>query len=358
VRGLILKHYYTDEIDEKALYWAAIQGMLRHISPPENPELAKLYEPEEYKEVADSLRGEQVAIGIKSSFNPNDGALTVTEIKDGSPATDKLKPLDRILRIDGLPLKGMKPAAINDLLKGEEGTEVELTVSRDVEVLTVRVERQRMKTKHLIITPLTKRIALVDLRQVTKGVSKEMRPQLEELIADGTTGIILDVRDNPGGVFIEAMRVAEIFLHKRGVLLRTLKRETKLQNYVSDNDEPLALQIVIIVNRNTASSAEILTAALRDHKQAVVIGEKTYGKGVFERTFTLENEYRVKFIVGSMYSPLGKAWQSKGLLPDFAVEQSPKQVVAARKLTPQQRLKKDIGVLTAFKLLRRGEKGE
>jgi len=107
VMELLLDNYYTTQLRDKDLYWAAIQGMLRHVSPPEHPELAAIWPPGQYEQILNSLKGVATSIGIKSSFNSTEGSLTVTEVTQGSPSDGRLKPLYRILRIDGKILKGL-----------------------------------------------------------------------------------------------------------------------------------------------------------------------------------------------------------------------------------------------------------
>ena len=134
-------------------------------------------------------------------------------------------------------------------------------------------------------------------------------------------------------------------------MLRTFTRDKKLQNYISSNKEPFDFKVAVLVNEATASAAEILSSALRDHAIALIIGTKTFGKGVFEKTYTLKNDFRAKFITGAMYTPKGRAWQSVGLKPDFLIEQSPEFLKALLKLNPKERLKKDAAMITAVKLL-------
>lgn len=356
VKRLILDNYYTDEITEEALYWAAIQGMLRHISPPDNPDLSKIMTPLNYEGVKSSLEGVQVSIGIKSSFNQNDGSLTVAEILPESPAENILQRFDRILRIDSVSLKGKPVAEIDDLLKGPEDSKVTLTINRDIKVFDVTLTRQQVNDVNLTITALNKQIAHIEIKRFSLGTSENLKAGVEEQIANGVRGFILDLRNNTGGVFSEALKSAEVFLPKKSIILRTFDREKKLQNYISTNENPPTLKMAVLVNDNTASAAEIMIGSLRDHKVAFVLGTRTYGKGVFEKTFTLENEYRVKFITGAMYTPYGKAWQGKGLPPDFAVEQDEKAVAALLKLDPVKRYSKDVAMITAVKLL--GNYGE
>ncbi len=353
VKNLILKKYYTDDINEETLYWAAIQGMLRHISPPDNPELSKIWTPEEYTKIEQALKGVQVSIGIKSSFNPQEGSLAVTEVLPNSPAESILEPFDRIMRIDSQPLKGKTIDEVNLLLTGDEGTKVKFTVNRDIKVFEVTIQRREFETQSLIVTRLSDNIALIELKKFTADVSLKLRGKLEELRNEGFKALIIDLRNNSGGVLAEALRVVELFLPEKSILMRTVQREKNLQNYVSVNKDPFVFDLAVLVNPDTASSAEVVASSLQDHQKALIIGASTYGKGVFEKTITLKNNFRVKFISGAMYSPKGNTWQSKGVTPDFLVEQDEKTVAALFKIEPRERLSKDVAMITAYKVLKR-----
>lgn len=352
VRNMILKHYYSENISEDALYWAAIQGMLRHISPPQAPGLSKIWTAEEYEKILLSRQGNQVSIGIKSSFNPNEGRLTITEVLPNSPAEFVLKPRDHILRIDAQPLKGKTLQELNALLDGKEDTEVTMTVNRDIKVFDVTLKRRKFLTENLLVSRLTDTIALVEIKQFTADLSKKLKDELTQLKADGFQKLIMDLRNNPGGVFAESLRVIELFLPEKSILLRTYQQEQKLQNFVSSNVRPFEFDIAVLVNHNTASSAEIVASALQEHKKALIIGTKTYGKGVFEKTFKLHNDFHVKFITGAMYSPKGISWQDRGVTPDFLVDQDDKTVAALLKMKIEQRFRKDVAMITAYKLLK------
>ena len=351
VKALILENYYSSEITDESLYWAAIKGMLRHISPPDSPDLGKIWTAERYEKIFNSLSGVQVSLGIKSTYNAVEGSLTVTEVLPNSPAEGILLPYDRILRIDGLQLKGKSATEINNLMSGEEGSQVTLTVNRDIKVFDITLRREKFTNRNLIITPLSDTLVLVEMKKFSTKISNRLKERLKELSDQGHTEIILDLRNNSGGVFIESIRAAEVFLPEKSILLRTFTRDKKLQNYISSNPEPFDYSIAILVNESTASAAEILASALRDHTKALIIGSKTFGKGVFEKTYKLENEFRVKFITGAMYTPKGRAWQGKGLKPDFLVTQSQKTLKSLLKLEPRERLKKDTAMITAVKLL-------
>lgn len=353
VKNLIMQHYYSDEITEDALYWAAIKGMLRHISPSKEPELAKIWTAEEYEKIYLSRQGNQVSIGIKSTFNLKEGRLTVTEVLPNSPADSILKPFDHILRIDSQALKGKTLQELNALLDGDEGTEVTLTVNRDIQIFDITLKRRKFEAETLIISRLTDDIALVEIKRFTANLSKKLKDKLSRLREKGFHKLIIDLRNNPGGVFAESLRMVELFLPEKRILLRTFQRAQKLQNYVSVNTQPFGFDIAVLVNPQTASSAEILASALQDHRKAVVIGTKTFGKGVFEKTFKLNNDFHVKFITGAMYSPKGSSWQGRGLTPDFLIKQDDKTLAALLKMEVEQRFRKDVAMITAYKLLMR-----
>ena len=353
VRDLILAHYYTEDITGDALYWAAIQGMLRHISPPGAPTLASIWTADAYEKFLHSLKGEQVSLGIKSTFNPGDGSLTVTEVVPDAPADGILKPLDRILRINGSPLKGKTAETINRLLAGSDGEEIQLTVNRDIRVFDVHITCRKFEQQLLVITRLTDAMALVEIKRFTSGMAQALKAELAGLKSAGFRQLIIDLRNNPGGVFLEALKSAELFLPKNHILMRSLTRDAGMKNYVSVNTDPFEFDMAVLINHQTASSSEILASALQDQRKAILIGTHTYGKGIFEKTFTLSNHMRVKFITGAMVSPKGHTWHGKGVKPDFLVQQDEKALAALFKMAPEQRAGKDVAMITAIKLLGR-----
>ncbi len=351
VLDLILSKYYTTSLSEKDLYWAAILGMLQKISPPEHSDLGKIWTPQDYDKVFNSLNGVSVSIGIKSSYNAADGSLTITEVLDGSPAESILLISDRILRIDGSSLKNQNVNDINKMLQGEPGTDVTLTIVRDIKVFDITIARKEFKEKNLIVSLLpTENIAVVEIKKIVANIADELKEELIKLREGNVKNLILDFRNNPGGIFLESLKIAELFLPEKHVLLRTLRRSDTPQNYVSSNRDPFKFGIVIIVNEKTASSCEIIAATLHDNNMAKLIGTKTYGKAVFETTYRLKNDYRIKFISGAMFSPLGKSWQSKGLTPDFLVNQNQKRFLTLSKLKIENRIKNDSCIKAALKI--------
>lgn len=354
VQQLILENYYYDGITQEDLNWAAIEGILRHVSPPEAPDLAKLWTDEEYEKILNSLKGIRVSLGFNSSFNSSDGSLTVTSLTDGSEAAQKLQMGDRILRIDDRVLKGMSIADVNALLDGELNQKSKLTVVRDIQVFDVKLIRDSLKVENLVITRIPDRqVALIEVKKIVLGLAGQLQLELEKLESEGITSIVLDLRNNSGGVLNEGINISRLFMKKNDIVLRTQKRSEGVTNYIADKDQFYDLNLAVLINEQTASSAEIICSALQDHGRAILVGKKTYGKGVIETTFTLKNNYRLKFITNAMYSPKGKSWQSKGLLPDYFVDQSQANLQEVSNLDIDSRLRNDLHLSTALKLLKK-----
>lgn len=351
VRKLILSKYYSSTITEEALWHAAILGMLRHISPPQDRELGKLWRPAEYEQVSEALKGRRLHAGVQSSINA-DGSLTVNRVLPGSAAENRVQPQDRILRINGERLGGKSAAQIDALLQGESGETLLLTVVRDIEVLEINLTIRPFKVENVRWDVLPDRVGYIDVDSVTRGVAEELAAAVEALRAQGIEQAVIDLRGNGGGVFVDGMRLAEVFLPAKSILVRTLQNDGKIENFISSNAAPAKMKLVVLVDRRTGSSAEIFAAALRSHGVARIVGAPTYGKATLEETFRLANDWRVKFVVRAMFDPEGKSWHAGGLQPDFAIAMDAKLRREADRLPPAERLKKDVQLNAAWKLLR------
>ncbi|MDX1512630.1 MAG: S41 family peptidase [Gammaproteobacteria bacterium] len=351
IRKLILENYYTDEISEGDLYWAAIQGMLEHISPPEDPDRATLWSPEQYERVFNSLRGVRISAGIKSNFNQVDGSLTVTEVYPGSPADGLVQPLDRILRIDGEKLLGKSVTEIDALLNGNPGKTIVLTVVRDIEMMKIPLVFKSFKAENVVAEMLPGGTGYLIIRKVSSGITDEVREVIGPWTDAGLEKLIIDLRGNSGGVFGEALKLAELFLQAKTPVLHTLERGDRVQTFVSGNERPAAFELALLVDGKTASSSEIFAAALQANGKARLVGTATFGKATVEKTFTLENEYRVKFIVGAMYQPGGKTWHDSGLKPDVTIDEDAARLARIARLPAADRLRNDRQLNAAWQLL-------
>lgn len=351
VKQRLLKHYYSDRLNEDALYYAAIQGMLRHASPPDNKDLARIWSPRQYQSFSDILQGVQTAIGVQLKVNTADASLTITHVSPNSPAHNKLQIHDRILRINGEKLLGKSFAQINTMLSGPEGSTIKFTVVRDIDVFDTELIRQQFNVQNVAVS-IQGQLAYIIINKVTANISTELQKALHQLKQEGVRELIIDLRNNGGGDFFEGIRMAETLLEKDKVILRILQKQQQIQNYVSTNANPANFKIIVLVNKHTASSAEVFASALRDHQKARLVGTRTHGKASVEGTYSLKNGYYAKFIIAAMYSPRGQSWHSKGLLPDYLIEADASTVNKLRALPFQQQLQTDLQLATAWNLLK------
>ena len=347
---LVRNHYYSDAITEQALYFAAMQGVLRFVSPPQLKDRKNIWSQDEFKLILESLTGIQSTVGIKSNFDPVDGALTVREVLPSSPAHALLRPYDRIMRINGESLKGKAAPEINALLRGKPGDTVRFKLVRDIHLLDVEIQLEEFKASPLTSIELPDAIAYIALRKMTEGSAASIAKQISLLQGKGTQGLILDLRGNGGGIFTEALKIAELFLPAQQKVVHTLKRGGDIKSFVSGNTQPVKLNMVVLIDHKTASAAEILAAALQGNSRAQVVGAASFGKATLEQTFTLGNGYRARFIIGALYGPGGRSWYGDGIRPDLVVDAKPTKNTP-RSQSINNRLARDPQLMAAWRAL-------
>ena len=317
VVDIVKKDFYDSKgLNENDLYYAAIKGILRRLSPPESPNQGKLWSEEEKAKVYNNLKSKRVFAGINCVHDKVEGSLTVKSILSESPALGKLKVGDRIMRIDGKSLKNISSTELSALMKGEEGKLVKFKVVRDIEVLDIEITLKQIKVSYCV-SKIIDDTAYLRLKSFSDNLSREMKEHLTGYKEKGISKLIIDLRDNTGGYFTEGVRSAELFLKKGASIVSVLRSGSKRSNYYSRNLKPFSFDIAILVNGRTASSSEILASALKSNNKAVLIGVNTYGKAIIEKPFKLSNGYSVKFSVGAMYNAKGESWHEDGLIPDI-----------------------------------------
>ncbi|NKC13156.1 MAG: hypothetical protein GKR94_13435 [Gammaproteobacteria bacterium] len=352
VRNLLLDKYYSRALDEQSLYYAAIKGMLRRISPPSTPEQARIWTRQEYAQVLERLTGQRTSIGIHSRYNAGDASLTVTAVTAGSPADGMLRVHDRIMRINGMPLTGMTTAALNKILRAPAAQHLQLTVVRDIEVLELEVVSDIHPIANIQTGLLPGDVAYLRIRAFTEGLSEKVRTHLERWRDAGVERLIIDLRNNSGGVFAEGLRLAELFTPSNAVLLYVAKKRKDIQRYISTNKRPFTMRLAVLVNESTASAAEAAAAALVGHREGRLVGVESFGKATIERTFTLSNEMRVRFITGAMFAPRGFSWNETGLQPALEIQGSAAHAKRWLAMPIKQRLNEDTQLRGAWQLLR------
>jgi carboxyl-terminal processing protease len=318
---------YVRHVPKSKLANAAIKGVVSSLAD----QFSSYFTPEEYGRYLEVTDARFSGVGL--SVIGVDEGLRVTRVYDGSPAKRAgVKPGDLIVGVDGKNLRGVPEETAVSRVKGPSGTQVRLRIQRDGKTF------DRVVTRATVTIPVVEsrmlhedgdKVGYVALAQFSSGAHGEVRAAVRKLRADGAKALVFDLRGNPGGLVREAQLVASAFI-KEGTIVSTRGRAVRPQTLKATGD-PVAgdLPMVVLVDRGTASSAEIVTGALRDTKRAEVVGTRTFGKGVFQEVVPLSNGGALDITVGQYFTPngtnLGKGLKpGQGVRPEVDAEDNPK----------------------------------
>jgi len=316
---VLIQKQFVKEVSPKELIYGALKGMLSHLDP-----YSQFLKPDEYKELLTETEGEFGGLGIEIGIR--DGLLTIITPLEGTPAWRAgLKPGDRIVKINGELTKGITLEEAVKKLRGKPGTKVKITILReednlikDVEIVREIIKIQDVKNVKI----LESGIGYIKISEFREKTPQQLDRALSKLKKKGIKGLILDLRNNPGGLLSSAVKVAERFLEKGKVIVTVKERKTnKTYSYKANYKNPLLnIPMVVLVNKGSASGSEIVAAALKDNKRAIILGEKTFGKGCVQSVIPLEDGSAIRLTTAYYYSPKGKVIQDEGVLPDIKVE--------------------------------------
>jgi carboxyl-terminal processing protease len=309
-----IRRSYVDSISEPDLYFRATTGIVDHLHDP----YSALLVDGAYRKYENDLSGSYVGLGLQLDLRA--GAVVVAAVDPDSPAEhDGILPGDRIMSIDGRPTKGLNVGQASEALQGEPGTEVTLVIRRVGEPdATHRLARRMVHVRAAspgILLPDS--IGVVTLSRITATSARELRESIDSLRREGMKALVLDLRYNPGGVLSQGVAVADLFLD-RGELVATLRGRNPgdVTAFRAEQDQAWpGLPLAVVVNGGTASSAEIIAAALQDHDRAVVVGTQSYGKGAVQSTIPLGDGLALKLTTARWYAPSGRTVQRPGQFP-------------------------------------------
>ena len=291
---------YVEEVSDEEL----IDGLVKSLDDP----FSAYFNPEEYERFKQSSEGEFQGVGI--SVTGVEGGLRVVRVFEDAPARRAgLKPGDLIVRAAGRGLGGLPEGAGAALIKGDAGTKVPLTWVRDGKEITREVERANIEVP-VVESSLEQvdgeSLGVVSLATFSSGAHAQLYEAMRDLKEQGAEGFVLDLRDNGGGLVTEAQLVASAFIPE-GPIVTTRGRSVPTQT-LSATGDPIApdLPVVVLVNENSASASEIVTGALKDRRDAPVVGEETFGKGVFQRVIELPNGGALDLTAGVYLTPDGR----------------------------------------------------
>jgi len=315
-----IKNDYVEQVNDKDLLENAIHGMLAGLDP-HSAYLVK----DAYKELQEGTTGEFGGLGIEVGME--DGFVKVIAPIDETPAARAgIQAGDLIIKLDETPVKGMSLNEAVKKMRGKPGTKIILTVIREGESkpLEIAIVRDYIQVKSVRSSFLEPGFAYLRVSHFQSRTTEDLRKATEKLKEESNNnikGAILDLRNNPGGVLSSAVGVSDLFLDK-GLIVYTEGRikDSQLQFNAKPVDILDRVPIVVLVNAGSASASEIVAGALQDHKRAIIVGEKTFGKGSVQTILPMANESALKLTTARYYTPSGNSIQATGIIPDIIID--------------------------------------
>jgi carboxyl-terminal processing protease len=319
-RELIKQEFVDDKLTEDRQWQSATNGLLLGLG--DGNRYNKLLSPSELAALQGDLTGEIVGIGVEIDFDQASGMEVILGVMPGSPAEKAgLRGGDRILRIDDRSLKGLDDMAIAQLIRGKRGSTVTIAVLRDAQVVTKTIARQPITISPVNRFELAGGIALITIHSFNEKTPGLLAAALQKVKAAGAKSLVLDVRDNQGGLFEKMLECAGMLLPRGTLVVTAVGRGGKSEEQRTTS-EPLLprLPTVVLINSDSASGAEILAAALKSGDGARLVGTKTLGKWSVQRVDELGNGWAIKLTTALLRSPTGQMLNGKGLEPDLQVD--------------------------------------
>jgi carboxyl-terminal processing protease len=317
----LVERNYVEEVSPQKLIYGAINGMLTSLDPH-----SSFMKPDDFKELQVETKGKFTGIGIEITIK--DGVLTVVSPIEGTPAYKAgIQANDKILKINGKSTKNMSLLDAVKLLRGPKGTEVTISIFRSGwnELKDIKLIRDVIPIRSVKSKLLEPGFGYVRISNFQRNTTDELEKALDGLEKkDKLRGLVLDLRNNPGGLLDQAVKVADEFLDS-GLIVYTDGRieDQKMKFTARPNGHEYDFPIVVMVNGGSASASEIVAGALQDHHRAVILGTQTFGKGSVQTIIPLEDGAAVRLTTALYYTPSGRSIQAKGITPDIIVPFEP-----------------------------------
>ena len=325
-----IRRSYVEEIDDKTLLEYAISGMLSGLDPHSNYLNASSYE-----ELQSSTTGEFGGLGLEVGMD--NGFVKVISPIDGTPAEKAgIESGDLILKLDGKPVKGLSLSEAVKMMRGTRGSEIELTILRDgsrqpFDVTIVRDTITVVSVRSKTLEEGYGYIRVAQFQSKTGGEFKRALQKLQQQNSDALKGLVIDLRNNPGGVLQASVEVADSLL-EQGLIVYTEGRIDNADTQFSATPDDLSngTPVVVLINGGSASASEIVAGALQDHHRAVIMGTDSFGKGSVQTVVPLSEEHAIKLTTARYFTPGGRSIQAQGITPDITVERAKIEALKSR----------------------------
>lgn len=317
IEGL-MNNYYLDELDEEQIETWLYKGAVAGLGDP----YAAYYTEEEYQSLRDSTNGSYCGIGVEISQNMNTGIVTVVRVFEDGPAMEAgLLPGDILYKVGDTEVTGMDLTMIVSLIKGEENTQVTVSVVRDGEAdyLELSVERRTIEIQTVGSAMLEDQIGYISITSFDDVTTAQFNKALDELEAQGIKGLVVDLRDNGGGLVSSVCAILDRLLPE-GLIVYTEDKYGNREEETSDAEHYFDKPLAVLVNGNSASASEIFAGAVKDYGIGTLVGTKTFGKGIVQKIYPLHDGTAVKLTVSKYYTPKGNNIHEIGIEPDVEIE--------------------------------------
>lgn len=323
LEGLIQEDYYK-EVSENNLVDGALKGLFEGLNDP----YSQYYTVDEFESLKEQTSGSFVGIGVYIGVNPENNKLTIISPIEGSPA-DKagIKSGDIVLKVDGQSVETKKIDDVIKHIKGKENTKVNLNVQRKGEELSFDIKRETIVTKSVSNEVMDNNIGYLRIKSFDENTYKEFKENLNTLESKGVKGLVIDLRDNPGGLLDVCVDIADDLIGK-GTIVYT-KDNTGNKEYYKSDDKQVDMPIAVLINGGSASASEILTAALVDNNKAIAIGETSFGKGLVQSVKGLKDGTGYKLTTAQYFTPNGDYINGKGITPKIKETNENQQLKSA-----------------------------
>lgn len=341
----VLKDYYVGDIDEQKLEEGIYKGFVAGVGDA----YTNYYTSDEYASFKEKSSGMYAGIGIQMTLQTYDNSIEVTEVFEGSPAEKAgIKPKDRIIKAAGKRVTGDEFEILPTLVKGTPGTTVDITVYRPSEEKNYdfTIERASVASPTVYFRMLDNEVGYIQIKQFEAVTYDQFKVALDKLKKEKAKGLVLDLRDNPGGLLNIVEQIADELVPE-GIIVSTKDKQGKGSEYYADG-KYIDIPMVVLINGNSASASEVLAGALKDYSRAELIGTTTFGKGVVQTIIPLSDGSAIKLTTSQYFTPSGVCIQGIGIAPDYEVKLSTEKILKGRELTDTE----DDQLQTAIKVVK------